>query len=181
MVKIFHIVLILCVVGFFVWIFDQNVPVAGTKLLIYNFKDLSGVFSELYPRDRVAPDDEQTKNLRVKRIIEDPVYFDVRTRVPYEQATLRVEYQNTTTKQVSLGIRILGQEWKTSLDQNGKRSKQGEWEILESSFDLSTVPLYQNKYTFVISIPGMEYDKPEVGSILVSRATITLQRKSLFN
>ncbi len=174
-----HGLLILCVVGFLVWVFDQNIPVAGTKILTYNFKDLSGAFSELYPRDRVAPDDEQTKDLKVKRITEDPVYFDVRTRMPYERATLRVEYQNTTSREVSLGIRIPGQEWKTALNRDGKRSKQGEWEVIESSFDLSKIPLHQNKYTFVISIPGMEYDKPEIGSLLASRAVVTLQRKSL--
>lgn len=165
--------LIVCVVSFFLWIFDQNIPFAGKKNITYNPNKLHGAVSELYPLARVLNPSQESQN-EGRTIIEDPIYFDVRTRVAYRGAHLKLSYQNTSSHSVSLGMRIHGSEAKNILAQKITRDRDGVWETVEADFDLSVVPLLQNKYTFLISIPGLEYEGLQKETILAHRINITL-------
>ncbi|MBI4272649.1 hypothetical protein HY621_02250 [Candidatus Uhrbacteria bacterium] len=177
--RVWRISLVALVIGFFLWVFDQNIPFAGTKEITYNFRELNGVVSELYPRARAVNPSEETEK-EGRTIIEDPVYFDVRTRVAYEKARVVVWHKNGSGREVSLGVRIPGTEWKNIVSDSPRRSHDGDWEILEEEFDLSEIPLTQNKYTFLISIPGLEYDSAKNETVIAARTYITLTRKSLW-
>ncbi len=174
MLLAWRIFLTALVIGFFLWVFNQNIPLAGTKIITYNFRELNGAVSELYPRVRtIDPSQEPQKEGRT--IIEDPVYFDVRTRVAYEKALVRMWYKNRSGREVSLGLRIPGTDWKNVVASSPQKSREGEWEIIEAEFDLSGIPLVQNKYTFLISIPGLQYDSRQKETVIAWRADITLR------
>ncbi len=176
---LWRIFLIACVIGFFLWIFDENIPFAGIKIITYNFRELNGAVSELYPRARTLAVAQELQN-DGKTVIEDPVYFDVHTRIAYERARVKMWYKNRSAREVSLGLRIPGIEWKNIVANSPQRSRDGEWETIEAEFDLSGIPLLQNKYTFLISIPGLQYDNTEKEKVIAAHTLITLQRKSLW-
>jgi len=173
-------VLILIAAAFFFWLFDQNIPVAGVKNITYTFSEVGGPVSEPYPRDRLQRETGGQQNDRPIRMVEDPLYFDVRSRIDYETADIVLYFRNESARPVQLGMRVFGDTWRTLLPSGQSRSKAGEWDTIHAQFDLRSAPRFQSKYTFLLSVPGLRYDPNGKESLTISRADIRLTRKPLF-
>lgn len=173
--------LIIVASGFFLWLFDQNIPFAGVKKITYTFSEISGPVSEPYPRDRTHKELVGTDGTQTIRMVEDPLYFDVRSKVDYEYADIILYFRNESDRPAQLGMRIFGDTWKTIVP-SGQRSgsAEGGWNTIQARFDLQQVPRYQNTYTFLISVPGLRYESKDNESLVLSHADIRLIRKPLF-
>lgn len=176
-----RVILIIAAGVFFLWLFDQNLPVAGVKIITYTFNEVGGPVSEPYPRDRVQNETATASTGSSIRMVEEPLYFDVRSRVDYESADITLYLRNNSSRQVQLGARVFGDTWQTVIPSDQRRATAAEgWDTINAQFDLRTVPRHQNKYTFVISAPGLRYEADSKESIYLSHADIHLLRKPLF-
>ncbi|MBI4250458.1 hypothetical protein HY622_02615 [Candidatus Uhrbacteria bacterium] len=173
-------VLILIAATFFAWLFDQNIPVAGVKNITYTFSEVGGPVSEPYPRDRIARESAGLQKDRPISMVEDPLYFDVHSRIDYETADIVLYFHNESVRSVQLGMRVFGDTWKTVIPSDQSRGTSGEWDTISAQFDLRDVARFQNKYTFLLSAPGLRYDPNGNESLTISRADIHLTRKPLF-
>ncbi|MBI2483731.1 hypothetical protein HYV71_00925 [Candidatus Uhrbacteria bacterium] len=166
---------------YFAWIFDQQIPFAGIKKITYTFSELSGPVSEPYPRDRTQRVGIARDGSVPVRMVEDPLYFDVRSRVDYESAEISLYFRNESNKQARLGMRVFGDTWQTVIPPGQTiEAAASAWDAIHARFDLRSIARRQNKYTFLISAPGLRYQNDNGESLLLSHADIRLIRKPLF-
>ncbi|MDO8571211.1 MAG: hypothetical protein Q7R79_00855 [bacterium] len=170
----------LCVALFMlsIIIVDQNVPFAGEKILTYTFEKPHNVIGRFRPwiRYRELNSSDGTK---IVKIVEDPVYFDIWTPVRYQRARIEFTYQNRSQAVLSVGLRRSASQWDIQLQEVQSMRKEGEWTVGYAEFDLSSVELQYQKYTFLISAPGLVVEKPERGDILLKKQEVLLKRDPL--
>lgn len=166
-------VVIFCAgVFFIVWIFDQHIPFAGVRVIEYTSGVPNSIVTRPHPLDRVETHEKE----HVEKIIEDPVYFEVKTSVPYERVTLIMRTQNHATVPLKVGLKRSEQGNDVSIQPLLHDKSDGDWSIDHVSFDLAGSLRVSDRYYFLLSLPGVQYEYPERGYALLSTMTITLER-----
>ncbi|MDO8490227.1 MAG: hypothetical protein Q7S47_02305 [bacterium] len=169
----------LLVVLFFggvVWIVDQHIPFAGVRTIEYTSGVPNGSVTRPHPLDRIE-DISDGRGGVVEKLREEPVYFEVKTSANYEQATIRVRFQNNATVPMQLGVKLGDTNGAVRLVPIRSEKAEGEWTVGDATFDLKDIPRVNGRYSFLFSIPGVQHEHPERGSVSLSRMTIKLDRR----
>ncbi|MDP2630517.1 MAG: hypothetical protein Q8P56_03860 [Candidatus Uhrbacteria bacterium] len=170
----------IAVAGVLFSILNYHIPFGGEKNIRYTFDGPSGMISFVYPVSRVRDRERAQDGAPFIRMVEDPVYFDVTTSVPFDTATLDVTYENTSPIPLQMGAKQKeGDTPSILLKQFEQISRTGNWSNGTVSFDLRTSNRYNGKYTFVFSVPGLVTEKNVPGEVRLSEMTLRLKRKSL--
>lgn len=162
---------------YFLLLLNAHIPFAGTKEFTYTFGELNGTLTALQPLARVEGV-VGDRSAGPQLVREDPVYFDIRTRIPYDTATFQLEYQNKTPFPVSMGIKKGDEAWSFATTPFARTQKSDGWEQGILTLDLSQGVRSGNKYTFVISIPGLTIEKRDE-YVAVRTLRVTLQGRPL--
>ena len=170
-----RIVGICMIIGFFSYLLHAHIPFTGTKTIVYTSDALHGQIGRLRPLDRI-PQDTLANGRHIDRMVEDPVYLDLKTIVPFDKARLSVFYKNETPYALSLGVNAAEKGWNIQTKELEIEEGEDGWTIGSSEFDLTAVQRRKEVYQFLISAPGLRYEKHE-GSIFISKIIIHLQRK----
>lgn len=164
-------VLVLCA-----YIVNYHFPFSGMKTIETDFRAGKGIVSYLYPVARVR-DMAVTDGRSYRPMVEDPVYFDVRTIVPHERVRIILIYNNTTGVPLKIGMKLpegTGADFELHALEN--EVKEGEWTRGEVLFDLSRASYYNSKYTFAFSVPGLRTEGVGAGEVRLAQMTLTLER-----
>lgn len=168
------------VVGILFFVLNYHIPFSGEKNIHYTFDGPLGMVSFVYPVSRVRDREQAEDGVKFIRMVEDPVYVDVTTRIPFDMVTLEVTYDNTTDIPLAMGIKQKeGSSPSILLKEFESVSRVGNWSKGTVSFDLRSANHYNGKYTFVFSAPGLVTEKSISGDIRLSEMTLHLKRKPL--
>lgn len=177
-IRVWRLLALSTLVVLFLYILNSNIPFAGKKILTYTFEKPHNVISHFRPWVRYQEVEEKSEEKKVIKIIEDPVYFDIWTPVPYRKVRIELMFKNVSKAPLSIGLRRSPSQWDILLQPIIVVRKEGEWTIGYGEFDLSDIPLQYQKYTFLISAPGLIVEKPEYGYVFLARERIILERES---
>lgn len=156
-------------------IINYHLPFGGVKRVEYGFQHASGMISMVYPVSRVKDVQTALDGIEYRLMVEDPLYVDVQSVVPYKTATIQLTFTNTTGTPLKIGIKRSGDAG-ILLEPFNQTVRSGEWTMGTVSFDLADASYYNNKYTFVFSVPGLVTEKNSKGDIRLAHMTITLKR-----
>ncbi len=170
-------VLFVVITLFVLWICDQNVPFAGHKRIEYTFGELNGVISQLRPLSRASTIGEANAPKGVQIVFEDPVYFDIKTPVSYENVVFTVAYQNHSNRKLGIGMKM-GEGW-NFLVKPFNETRTEDFQESRIAFDLRNVPRVNGKYTFLFSIPGLTLQGREKEFVTFSHMSVELERPPL--
>lgn len=177
LVLLHRAIIIAAVLFFIAWIVDQHVPIAGIRTIHYTSGVPNGSVTRPHPLDRVVTDDLA----KVETFIEDPVYFEVKTSVPYDHVELSFRYKNKLAVPLRVGVKRSDRENDILFSEVEEEKKDGDWTIATTAFDLSSVRRMNHRYHFLFSMPGLQYEYPEKGSLTLSRMTVRLVRLPLIH
>ncbi|MEK7648530.1 MAG: hypothetical protein AAB400_01295 [Patescibacteria group bacterium] len=166
----------LAIVLFVGYIVHQHIPFTGVRVISYTFDRPHGAVGVFRPPVRYELVEHGKR--RIAKIIEDPVYFDVKTSVVYASADIMFTYQKHTMRTTQLAVREWQDGWKFST-QPFTEKLVGDWVEARAHVDLSSAVRENGKYTFAFSIPGLVAGASD-DSILISDMTITLIRPSVW-
>ncbi len=172
-----RIVLLCFVAGFLGYVLQKNIPFDGARELTYSFGEPKGEIAHLRPFARVTR--EQGKGNKGEQILEDPVYLDVYSFIPFKKANIRVWYSNSTENEFSVGVQKRVHADQVLMKPFESLTQEGKWSIGTVSYDLRGIPLMRGGYIFVFSAPGLTRDGIDNGTLRVSRIHLTLERESL--
>lgn len=173
----FRVFFTLAAVGFFVWIADQHIPFDGRSDLTYTAGEMHGQITRPHPLDRVRVIKDASAR-PIEQFIEDPIYFEIKTSVPYQRANFTIRYQNKTDVSFKIGLKD-GLEGKVlGLKNVNTVRKDGEWTVGEAEFDLFGVERTKDRYFFILSFPGVQFEHPERGFVLLDEMRVSLSRPS---
>lgn len=176
MIVLWRTLLGIAALGVCVFILNYHLPFSGTKEIVYDFRAPDGTVSLVYPVARVR--DTAFADGRLYRpMIEDPVYLDIKTFVPYQRARIALVYQNTTGIPLQIGLKQTGGTAAFELKSFENETRQGGWHRGEATFDLSGASYYNRKYTIAFSVPGLRTEGAQQGEVRLSRMVLTLERE----
>lgn len=177
---IFHMRFLLGVgvVALSVFIVNYHFPFSGMKETLYDFRVPEGTISHVYPVARVR-DMAFANGHSYRPMIEDPVYVDIKTSIPYQRARITVFYQNTTGIPLQIGLKQTASTAAFELKSFENEAREGEWQRGEATFDLSAASYYNKKYTIAFSVPGLRTEGTRQGEVRLSQMRLTLQRPPL--
>lgn len=163
---------------FFGYVFNQHIPFTGVRMISYTFDRPHGAVGIFRPPVRYELI-EGEKGRKIAKVIEDPLYFDIKTVIPYDFATVSFAYQKHTLRPVQLAVKpASGSEQFIIIP--FYEEKRGDWIMGTATVDLVTAARQNSKYTFALSIPGLVANTTDE-YVLVSRMNIRLTRPSLFH
>lgn len=178
MIFVWRALLFVVIVGVVCAVVTFHIPLNGKKDIQYGFDGQTGSVSFVYPVSRVKDRQRADEGSSFIQMVEDPLYVDVTTRVPYDTATIEVTFANTTPLPFQMGIKQKEGSQKSILLKGFEQTfREGHWTRGSVSFDLQTANYYNGKYTFVFSVPGLVTEKNIPGEIRLSEMTLHLQRK----
>lgn len=168
--------IVLAVLVFFGYILNQHIPFMGVHTISYSFDRPNGAIGVFRPSVRYELISGEG-NKKMAKILEDPVYFDIKSIVPYHSAHFSFMYKNNSSHHVRLAYKSM---------QLGKQFKivplyekiLGEWTVGSADVELIDAARENSKYTFAFSLPGLVANKSDE-HVVVSRIDIRLVRKSL--
>lgn len=166
------------VVGLALFIVNYHLPFSGAKKITYDFRGPDGTVSHVYPVARVR-DIARADGRTYRPMIEDPVYFDVKTLVPYKAARIELVYENTTSIPLAVGVKLPDAGPPFDLKSLENRTQEGRWSRGSALFDLSRASYYNGKYTFAFSVPGLRTEDTGQGEVRLSQMRLLLERPSL--
>jgi len=172
--------LFLAVFVFFVWILNENIPIAGVKKITYTFGKPSGIVTQLRPMARIEENGEEG-SVTYQTIREDPVFFDVRTPITYDMFAVEILYKNNTNRQFGFGIKQFPTQVNFFVTPFESVSMQDEWILGKAEISLKDIQRMPGKYSLSLSVKGLEYHPERNEGVRVSRIQITLKRKSLLS
>lgn len=158
-----------------VGVMNYHVPFSRVKTIEYSFRGPDGTISHVYPVARVR-DVARADGRTYRSMIEDPLYFDVRTLLPYGKARIELVYRNKTAVPLKIGVKLKNGETAFDIKPFANITKDGEWSRGEVAFDLSPASYYNSKYTFAFSVPGLRAESAAAGEVRLSQMTLTLER-----
>lgn len=166
------------VVGLALFVVNYHLPFSGSKKITYDFRGPDGTISHVYPVARVR-DIARGDGRTYRPMIEDPVYFDVKTRVPYRAARIELIYENTTSIPLAVGMKLSDGGSPFDLRSFENIIQEGRWSRGSASFDLSRASYYNGKYTFAFSVPGLRTERTGQGEVRLSQMRLILERSPL--
>lgn len=178
MLPVWRAVLVVGVAGILFSVLNYHIPLSGEKNTRYTFDGPTGMISFVYPVSRVRDRERAEDGALFIRMVEDPVYFDVLTSVPFDTATLEVTYNNTSSIPLRMGVKQKEGEMPSILLKDFEPvSRAGNWSKETVSFDLRTANHYNGKYTFAFSAPGLVTEKNIPGQLRLAEMTLRLKRE----
>lgn len=177
LVILHRLLLAALILFFFAGILHQHIPFAGTRRVVYTSDALAGSIGRLRPLDRISQE-TLSDGLRIDRMIEDPVYLDFKTLVPYDTARMSVRYRNESPYVLSGGMNLDQTGWKIERRDLTYEKQENGWTIGSAEFSLANVSRRKDAYQFLLTAPGLRYENRE-GSILISSIQLDLSRRPL--
>ena len=170
-------IIALAVILFFGYIFNQHIPFTGERIVSYRFDRPDGAIGVFRPSVRYELVDGEGGRKNAK-VIEDPVYFDIKSIVGYTSARFEFLYQKHTAFPVQMAYKN---------NQSGNpftiipfsEEKRGDWTLAIADIDLTSAVRQNTKYTFAFSVPGLIANTTG-DSVLISKLTVTLLREPFF-
>lgn len=160
-------------------VLNHAVPFAGRKTLSYTFgkphSDI-GAFRPWIRYETIKGKDGAT----IINMLEDPLYFDVKTPVQYKTARVEIVFQNNSKTPLHLGVRRSSEQFNIDTQPVTIFSKRDGWKMARAEFNLRGIPLYYQKYTFLVSVGGKVLENKNDDSVLLAKLGITLERDSIF-
>lgn len=163
--------------AFSIFILNANIPFAGTITFEYNGGELHGNIGRLRPLDRIEYEESRKKE-KPLRIVENPVYFDVRVPIAYDRAHIQVVYRNHSPYRMAAGQRLSDRDARVILRELHTIKEDGGWTRGIVSFDLLEQKVSGKPYTFLLSIPGMRIQRREQEFIEIRTIRVELERPS---
>lgn len=157
-------------------VINYHIPFFGEKRVEYYFQHANGTVSMVYPVSRVKDPQRAPDGMLYRAMVEDPLYVDVRTLVPYKRATIQLIYQDTTETPLKIGMKK-NRDAGIQLKKFDHEKQVGVWTVGNVSFDLADASYYNNKYTFVFSVPGLVTEKNSKGDVRLAKLLLTLMRE----
>lgn len=178
-VALHRILLVAGIVGFFAFVLNATIPFAGRVVLEYTAGTPNGRITRLHPLDRVLSVPILDDTSIAESLIEDPVYFEIKTVVPYREVEVELAYRNRAGIIVSVGVRR-GKAFESfDLVPIQELPSRGIWQRATARIDLTGALREKNRYRMIIALPGIAYDHPGSGDVLLSKMRITLRRDPL--
>ncbi len=171
-------VLVAAVIVLALFIVNYHFPFSGVKTITYDFRGPDGTISHAYPVARVR-DMARADGRTYRPMIEDPVYVDVKTLVPYRTAHIDLIYENTTSIPLAVGVKLSDGGTPFDLKSFENITQEGKWSRGSASFDLSDASYYNGKYTFAFSVPGLRTEHTGQGEVWLSQMRLILERPPL--
>lgn len=171
-------VLAVAVVALVLFIANYHLPFSGVKKITCDFRGPDGTISHAYPVARVR-EMARADGRTYRPMIEDPVYFDVKTLVPYRAAHIELIYNNGTVVPLKIGVKLPDGGPPFDLKSLENITKEGRWSRGSASFDLSSASHYNGKYTFAFSVPGLRTERTGQGEVRLAQMRLILERPSL--
>lgn len=165
-------------VAFFLWIVNENIPLAGIKKIAYTFGTPNGIITQLRPMARLGQSGVEN-GTSFQKIIENPVYFDVRTPVTYDTMVVEVLYKNHTSHELGVGIKQFWTQTDFFVTPFKEIGTQGEWKMGRAEISLKGIRRLPGRYSLSLSLPGLVYRPDNDEYVLVSRAQIVLKKEPL--
>lgn len=140
------------------WLLWQAIVPLGKMTYQIDFKQQSYAIGRLLPADRVVKDNGYQK------LIAEPVYFSLYTPRAFNKAVVTVEFSNPP-ELVKFGVAHNKDLWnydlKTAYAKSSEKINLAENQTVSSilEFDLTRAERLDNKYTFIISAPGLNGQK----------------------
>jgi hypothetical protein len=175
-----RICLVAAVGGFFVWIFNENIPIAGVKKISYTFGIPSGAVTQLRPMARIEEGGKE-HGILYQTIREDPVFFDVRTPVTYNTLVVEILYKNNTNRPFGLGIKEFPTQLNFFVTPFESVGAQEGWVVGRAEISLNGIRRMPGKYSLSLSVKGLEYHPERNEGVRVSKMNIILKRKPLLS
>lgn len=166
------------VVALSVFIVNYHLPFSGEKTVVTDFRAPDGTISHVYPVARVR-DMAFADSRSYRPMIEDPVYADIKTSIPYQRVRVTVLHQNTTGTPLQIGLKQSASTAAFELKSFENEAREGKWQRGEATFDLSAASYYNKKYTIAFSVPGLRTEGARQGEVRLSQMRLTLQRPPL--
>lgn len=168
-----RVIITILVVGYFGYITHQHIPFTGVRTISYTFDRPDGSIGIFRPPVRYELI-ETGKEGVVAKVLEDPVYFDIKTLVSYRQAHIVFRYQKHTTRTVQLAVKSSLQD-KAFATVPFQEQADSDWIVGSADVDLTSASRQNRRYTFALSIPGLVAHTSD-DYILVSRMDVRLTR-----
>src|SRR3989338_6971967 len=118
--------LIAAIIGLALFVVNYHVPLSGTKTVIYDFRTADGIVSHVYPVSRVR-DMARAAGRAYRPMIEDPVYADVKTLLPYRAAHVDLIFENTTSIPLAMGVKRADGTPSFDLKSIENVQREGKW------------------------------------------------------
>lgn len=160
----------------FLWLLAQEFVVTGRMNIRYNFSYDTPFIKRLWPPGRIDPIERDATGDAFQRIRIDPVTFDVRLPRAFRSAVVRLMYQKQDDQPFFIGIQKTRGVWAPVLRAVRPVGTTRDWQIGEARFaDLTPFDFTDNKYQFVLSVPGLH----ESGhSMTITAIEFALERES---
>ena len=130
--------------------------------------------SPLEPRHRVlAP--EIIAGQKAQALISNPVYFNLRTVLPFRKAKIRIVYRNPENYNFRIGGLVNNDLWQFDFKEVEVVSQEGDWLTGQAEFDTSFYYRDDNKYRFILAVPYQELEDFS-SALAVHRIDIELER-----
>lgn len=174
----FRIILCIVSIGFFGWILNENIPIAGIKKITYILGTPQGIITQVRPMARVG-ESGNDGNIHYQKIIESPVFFDIHTPIIYDTMVITMVYKHKPSRQFGIGIKQFPPQTDFFITPFTQVETRGEWIVGRAEISLKEIQRLPGRYSLSLSLPGLAYHPTSDEYLLVSRAEIVLKRKPL--
>lgn len=176
MLKTIRLILIsflLILLIYFTW---TNFVPTGVLKIEKKIGKQSPYFSDFYPSVRIKEVEQEkttgSEKIYFRRMIIDPVYFDLLMPRQFEKAKIKIKYQNPDQPLFQIGLKRIDRAW--SFDFKELSSKGEDWTIGEVEFTLYPFLIDDRTLHFVLSSPDLDINLNE---IKISDIEVTLERE----
>jgi len=174
-VKIFF--LIIFIVGFALLVYKNTYP-SGELTLVYRLgQDKPHSVSQLEPKYRVS-EVLMLGDRPGQILISNPVYFNLRTVLPFERAKVSLLYKNPGNHKFKVGGLVNKELWQFDLKEIDGQETDDGWLFGQAEFSMLGYLREENQYRFILSVPYTELENQEDG-LVISEIKLELYRQPL--
>ena len=172
------IIFFLIFVAVFIVLVYKNVYPSGRLELDYQIGGSRPLaISSLEPQYRVSkPKVVDGKIGQV--LVSNPVYFNLRTVLPFKKAKIWIEYKNPSNQTFRVGGLVNNELWQFDLKEIKGELQESGWLVGQAEFDLRGYFRLKNQYRFILSVPYVELEDQNEG-LVISRLHLELSREPL--
>lgn len=169
--RIAWLILLILLIGWLSW---QAIVPSGKMSYQIDFKQQSYSIGRLLPADRVVEDNG------FQRLIAEPVYFTLYTPRSFNKAVVTFTFANPPDL-VKFGVahnkELWNYDFKTAYSKSINKLGLDKQVSATLEFDLTGAERINNKYTFMISAPGLD---SHTSSLLIKNVQIEFFGKNLW-
>jgi hypothetical protein len=165
--------LIITAIVVFGWLSVKAITPGGRLAAAYNMEKESPFISKLYPKNRVSEILRDADNAAYRKLLAEPVYFDLAPNDRFEQIAVSIKYKNIGQPPLKFGGLINKGSW--AFDFRELPPTGAEPRTITEIFDFSKLAPEGRKYRFGFSAPGLRAGDAEIFKIeaLFTRKPLT--------